>query len=191
MLCNKNVTSSIRLVVSMDIFDSTGRVTDGTIEMIAEQILQTTTTGLSRLIKLGVKYELDTIHGELESKRFLVLLRRTYSRRPGRTRRLLLVAYFDETVAMDKKIGTTFETFSGNVSTVVGSSTSVGSDFTTWSSSTHKSPGNSFPIAPLKRKMDSITLITGDGGSPTKKQLTFNDDDSECAQGVIVGNASK
>ncbi|KAG9140962.1 hypothetical protein Leryth_025968, partial [Lithospermum erythrorhizon] len=46
MLCNKNVTSSIRLAVSMDIFDSTGIVTGGAIEMVAEQILQATTNSL-------------------------------------------------------------------------------------------------------------------------------------------------
>ncbi|KAG9156418.1 hypothetical protein Leryth_022839 [Lithospermum erythrorhizon] len=84
---------SRRLVVSMDVFDSTGRVTAGAIELVAEEILQTTTADLSRLIKLGIRYDLNTIRAELENKEFLILLWRTYSWGTSRISRLLLVAF--------------------------------------------------------------------------------------------------
>ncbi|GAA0164866.1 hypothetical protein LIER_20407 [Lithospermum erythrorhizon] len=96
MLCTKNVTSSIRLIVAVDVFDDTRRVTAGAIELVAQQILKMTTAELSQLLKLGVKYDLDPIRVELENKKFLVLFRRTYSPKPGGARRLLLVAYFDD-----------------------------------------------------------------------------------------------
>ncbi|GAA0177371.1 hypothetical protein LIER_42131 [Lithospermum erythrorhizon] len=71
------------------LYDS-GCVSAGAMESVAEEILQTTITDLSRLIRL---YDLTSIRSKLADKMFLVLLRRTYSRTPGGSRRLHLVAF--------------------------------------------------------------------------------------------------
>ncbi|KAG9152358.1 hypothetical protein Leryth_016736 [Lithospermum erythrorhizon] len=76
----------------MDVFDDTGRVTAGGMDLIVEQILQTTARGP------GLKYKLDSTRVKLENKKFSFLLRRTYSRKAGGARRLLLVAFFDDSV---------------------------------------------------------------------------------------------
>ncbi|KAG9159653.1 hypothetical protein Leryth_013625 [Lithospermum erythrorhizon] len=111
-----SITMSRRLVVSMDVFDSTGRVTAGAIKLVAEEILQTTTADLSRLIKLGIRYDLNTIRAELENKEFLILLWRTYSWGTSRISRLLLVAFFDETVDGRANVANLSQTAPGNVS---------------------------------------------------------------------------
>ncbi|KAG9148757.1 hypothetical protein Leryth_013433 [Lithospermum erythrorhizon] len=125
MLCLKNVTSSMRLVVAVDVFDGTGRVIAGAIEFVVEQILKTTTAQLSQLLKLGVKYNLDPIRAELENKKFLDLLRRTYSRKLGGARRLLLVAFFDDMEPSDDgSLGIDPDTFPGSAS-IVGESSQI------------------------------------------------------------------
>ncbi|KAG9136193.1 hypothetical protein Leryth_003796 [Lithospermum erythrorhizon] len=60
------------LVVSMDVFDSTGRVTAGAIELVAEEILQTTTADLSRLT-VGHNDDLNTIRRAGKIKSSLIL----------------------------------------------------------------------------------------------------------------------
>ncbi|GAA0168989.1 hypothetical protein LIER_40688 [Lithospermum erythrorhizon] len=152
-----------RLVVAVDVFDGTGRVIAGAIEFVVEQILKTTTAQLSQLLKLGVKYNLDPIRAELENKKFLDLLRRTYSRKLGGARRLLLVAFFDDMEPSDDgSLGIDPDTFPGSASIVGESSIFLSSAIIDLSSTPEKSTGKSFPISPLKRQMDNVTICPGE-----------------------------
>ncbi|KAG9150273.1 hypothetical protein Leryth_009814 [Lithospermum erythrorhizon] len=125
------------------------------------------------LIALGIRYDLNTIRAELENKEFLILLWRTYSWGTSRISRLLLVAFFDETVDGRANVANLSQTAPGNVSSPLGSSECLASTPMSSPFSQNKSPNKSFPISPLKRQMDGTMIGTGADGSPAKKQLTF------------------
>ncbi|GAA0185858.1 hypothetical protein LIER_33146 [Lithospermum erythrorhizon] len=160
--------------IGCNVFDDTGRVTAGAIGLVAEQILQTTAGSLSQVLRLGVKYDLDP--------------------KPGGSRRLLLVAYVNDIDPSDaESLGIGPHTLPGNASITGESSVSLSSDVTNLSSTFEKS-GHNFPISPLKRQMDNVTICPGDGASPTKKQLTFDDkNDNACAKmpSALLPNSSE
>ncbi|GAA0176293.1 hypothetical protein LIER_42057 [Lithospermum erythrorhizon] len=120
-------------------------MTVGAIEVVAEQILQCTPTQLGRLVKEGIGFELEPIKSEFQDKMYLVLLRRTYSKRSDAQQRLLLVAYYDDIVP--KRPCCT-----DSASPQPSEKTSV----------------CELGVSPLKRQLDNVSIMTG---SPMKKSL--------------------
>ncbi|GAA0147799.1 hypothetical protein LIER_44084 [Lithospermum erythrorhizon] len=88
----------------------------------------------------------------------------------------------------DRYLGIDPDTFPCSASIVGESFVFMSSDITDLSSTHEKSTGKSFPISPLKRQMDNVTICPVDGASPTKKQLTFDDSadqaDAKVSKGV-------
>ncbi|GAA0156248.1 hypothetical protein LIER_13780 [Lithospermum erythrorhizon] len=155
----------------MNVYDHSGRTTVEEIEDVVEQILQCTPT---QLVKEGIGLELEPIKLELQDKMYIVLLHRTYSRRSDAQQRLLLVAYYDDTVPPENRLA--------NPVVLLGDSSCnhimggvVHNNIACTSSMDTASPQPSkktsvceLGVSPLKRQLDNVSIVTG---SPMKKIL--------------------
>ncbi|GAA0166259.1 hypothetical protein LIER_40155 [Lithospermum erythrorhizon] len=91
----EEVVSHLPIVI-MSIEDLTGSMETVATGNVAEKIIQTTSSQIAELMKLGQAYDLHGIKTEFQNKMFLMLLRQTYARRFDAQSHLLLAAYFDE-----------------------------------------------------------------------------------------------
>ncbi|GAA0154925.1 hypothetical protein LIER_12768 [Lithospermum erythrorhizon] len=89
----------------------------------------------------GQHYDVDTIKAELHGKIFMMLLRHTFGQQSESQRKMLLIAYYDET----------------NSAEAIQSSILPCSSMLTDSDA--NTSGN--PLSPLKREMSQITLLPG------------------------------
>ncbi|GAA0172851.1 hypothetical protein LIER_26588 [Lithospermum erythrorhizon] len=91
--CEKETTAVPRPLIVMMVTDETTTIKVVAIGKLAERILQTTSEDMSRLLKLGEAYDLDTIRSDFEGKVFLILLRCTYMKHNENRRRPLLLDF--------------------------------------------------------------------------------------------------
>ncbi|GAA0146924.1 hypothetical protein LIER_36416 [Lithospermum erythrorhizon] len=168
----------MRPKISMDVYDHSGRITVGAIGAVAQEILQCTDTQLAETVNKDGGFHLQSIRDLFQDRMYLVLLRRSYSRRSDMQRRLLLVAYFDDTVPPLQESPSNNVDAGGSLDgQVVAHMKATDVHFT--SSVTDVDPITGTPsrnvttVSPLKRQLESVTLKTG---SPAKRAL-FKDVD--------------
>ncbi|GAA0156521.1 hypothetical protein LIER_38284 [Lithospermum erythrorhizon] len=164
LLCKKEVVSRLRPIVIMSIEDLTGSMEAVATGNVAEQIIQTTSSQIVELMKLGQTYDLHSIKTEFQNKTFLMLLRRTYARRFDAQRRLLLAAYFDEPHSQIASQSLTPDDTSSSA-------------FPLTSPSAKRTP-QEISMSPLKRQIAEIVNTTG---TLAKKQLMMQPDDKDQA----------
>ncbi|GAA0166115.1 hypothetical protein LIER_40124 [Lithospermum erythrorhizon] len=103
-ICLKKATTVARPVIVMvitDQIDQMNSIKVLAVDNVAEQILQTTAGNIFRLSKMGQNYDVNTIRSELHGKVFLMLLRSTFGQQNERQRKMLLIAFYDETGSAD------------------------------------------------------------------------------------------
>ncbi|GAA0147926.1 hypothetical protein LIER_36614 [Lithospermum erythrorhizon] len=134
-ICKEKVIATLRPIVVLSAADQTSTTKAVALEKVAEQILQTTREDMLRLIEMGQKLELASIKAGLEDKRFLMFLSYSFGTSSDTWRRLLLLAYFDDSTS--------------NTPAPPNSPTS---------GSSSKTNETELPISPLKRQMSEFSI---------------------------------
>ncbi|GAA0160264.1 hypothetical protein LIER_39009 [Lithospermum erythrorhizon] len=98
-ICKEKVIATPRPIVVLSVADQTSTTKVVALEKVAEQILETTTEDMLRLIEMGQNLELASIKAALEDKFFLMFLRCSFGTNSDTRRRLLLLAYFDDSTS--------------------------------------------------------------------------------------------